>query len=927
MMAVDRWNLIEEIFHGALERPFAERQRYVLNACGDDPELRLEVESLLANDREAASTLGSLVVSDLRTVIIEPAAVATGTRLGPYKLVRDLDSGGMGIVYLAVRSDDQYFQIVAIKMIRKGMESPALLQRFRTERQVLATLSHPNIGTILDGGETADGRPFIVMEFVEGQPITQACVNLDLSIRRRIELFHSLCSAVHYAHQKLVIHRDIKPSNVLVTPDSVVKLIDFGISKPISPGFIPGESTSMATTGLILTPDYASPEQLSGLELTTSTDIYSLGVLLYELLTGSRPYTLSGLSYAAALKLVCSGEIRQPSATPKLSDKFRKELAGDLDRIILMAMEKDPSRRYQSAQHLNEDLLRYLEGKPVLARKATPLYRLGKFVQRHRTASMMGCVTVAIIVGSILFYSWQSRRTERRVKQVETLANAAITDITEKLQESPVSTAAQAILLHSALNSLDQLRQSSGNEPRALLALAKAYGRIGDVQGSPASAANLGDPVAAVASYQSALRAALEAHAHLPDEDSAKAIIDLYQRLGSTQLYMGESTDAHESYQKSLSLALELWQQRPESANRRRLLVTTYQGIGDIQVDDLEPDKALSSLHSALQVFGDEPNGNEDHDHVLMTIHWTIGRALQETGPQQQALEELQRSAGIAEDLARKSPSSPRWRSTLMALYWAMIGPLAGEELLNLGDSKQAEAYARKSLDIAQTEVAADATNDAARTDLVFAYDGIAESLRSSKPDEAVRWYRKSIALTHKLADRDAARNYEGELDDGLADALVHRSKASERLQLLKDNNSIRAELTKNGRNAPRYQMYLMRSYCKLGDAELAAHDVGQARRYADAARPFFDVFRVTSPSLFALRDLGFCFESLGNVGSRIAADRSFAVSDRWAAEADADQWYRKSADVWREFDKRGAATPASQSELRKIKDLLNPTK
>jgi tetratricopeptide (TPR) repeat protein len=458
-MTIDRWSRIEEIFQRALERPPSERSDYVAWACGDDKELLSEIESLLASDADTDTTLQLLVQSSVRELAEPTSSSDAGLRIGPYRLVRELDSGGMGIVWLAVRSDNQYFQIVAIKMIRKGLEFPSLIQRFRAERQILATLTHPNIGAILDGGDTEDGRPFMVMEYVEGQPITLASETRGLSIRERLKLFQSVCSAVGYAHEKLVIHRDIKPSNVLVTPQGNVKLIDFGVSKPLAAGLIPGELPQTETWQRLMTPDYASPEQLRGGELTTTSDIYSLGVLLFELLTGSRPYMLGELSPAAAERLVCEQETRKPSSVLGLPDGVRKELSGDLDRIVLMAMDKTPSRRYPSAEQLEEDILRFLTGRPVRARKSTTLYRLNKFVRRHQAASLMACSTVVVLIGPIVLHYWQSGRrnhaTQEIIKQLD--SNLSPTEAANLKVARPVNASAYEDYLRGIdLYSLDQ---------------------------------------------------------------------------------------------------------------------------------------------------------------------------------------------------------------------------------------------------------------------------------------------------------------------------------------------------------------------------------------------------------------------------------------------------------------------------------------
>ena len=920
-MMIDRWNRIEEIFQSALERPEAERDEYVAQACGGDSELRSEVESLLASDSGALTTLRSVIEADVQELGRVASASEAGLRVGPYQLVRELDSGGMGVVYLAVRSDDQYFQFVAVKMIRKGMEWPSLVQRFRAERQTLATMTHPNIGAILDGGETTDGRPFIVMEYVEGQPITLFSESRGLSIRQRVELFRFVCSAVHYSHQKLVIHRDIKPSNVLVTPSGVVKLIDFGVSKPLAPEHCAQEVPKTESWQRLMTPDYASPEQLLGQELTTATDVYSLGVLLYELLTGSRPYTLGGLSPSAAERVVCEQETRKPSSAPGLPDQRRRQLAGDLDRIVLMAMEKEPSRRYLSAQHLEEDLLRYSQGRPVVARKSTWFYRTSKFVQRHKVASLMACAMLIVVLASILVHRWQSRAADRRLKQVAGLADSAISDMTEKLQASSASVETQAAISQSALKFLNQLRQSSGDDPRLMLELSKAYERVGDLQGSP-FVSNLGNSATAVTSYQEALHTAMEAHRRLPGQESTAAVIEAYQRLADIESFLGNVKDASSNYQESLSLALTLWQEKPDDLGRRRVLAMNYAGLGDVELTSLEPDKALESYHDSFQIFGTDPTGQIGHDRTLTKLYLSTGKALNELGSQSEALTNDRKAIAVAEELAQQFPADKQVQRDLFSAYQNIVLVLAGRDAMNVGDSKQAQVFAHKALAIAESLAAGDTRNMQAQYDVSLAYATMGDSFRLAQLPMAADWYRKSIALTEQLAPSYGAeaRHWMAIRYEDLADVLVRRDQAQERLQLLLEANPLRQELAKT---SPHGRVHLMRSYCKLANAEVAVGDTTQARQYANAALPFLEEFKPTSPSLLVLRDVGFCYESLGNVSRRIAMDRSSSPDEKRAAAADARQWYLKSAAVWTEWNRRGAATPESEVERQKIDRLL----
>lgn len=448
-MTPERWQRVEALLDEALEREPSTRDAWLDGACGDDADLRRSVGDLLSAGEEAGTFMesnGLEPVARLRDAVVrvheqrQAEKEFVGKQVGPYRVIRRLGKGGMGQVFLAVRDDQSFTRHVALKIIRSGMDTEDILHRFKTEQRILGSLSHANIARLLDAGTTPEGLSYLVMEYIEGVPITKYCEANDLSIRDRLELFRSVCGAVHYAHQNLVVHRDLKPGNILVSADGVPRLLDFGIAKVLNRN-LPGYAMPMTRPEVrVMTPEYASPEQMRGMFVTTASDVYQLGVLLYELLTGSRPYQTAGLTRAEIEQLVCETEPERPStavttATPDTGesvrkpratsvdvrggriDRLRRMLAGDLDRIVLMALRKEPSRRYQSADQLAEDIRRYLEGLPVRAQSDAWAYRAAKFVRRHRVgvaaSSVAAVLLMVVAVIALRFAVVTSAQAER----------------------------------------------------------------------------------------------------------------------------------------------------------------------------------------------------------------------------------------------------------------------------------------------------------------------------------------------------------------------------------------------------------------------------------------------------------------------------------------------------------------------------------
>ena len=612
-MTPERWSRVKEIFAGALERDPAERTTYVEAACASDPELRVEVISLLDAHETAGGFIEQEAAQRVGLTSAAPKKDWIGRRLGPYRIVGEAGRGGMSEVFKAVRDDQQYEKQVAIKLLKPGLDTDSLLRRFKAERQILAQLSHPNIAHLLDGGATEDGAPYLVMEYIEGKPIDLYCDDRELGVNERLDLFRSLCSAVHYVHQHLMVHGDLKCGNVLVTDQGVVKLLDFGIAKLLGPAPGTKREEPRATTFLALTPEYASPEQVRGEPISTASDVYSLGVLLYRLLSGDLPHKATGSTTWALAQQICEQDPAPPSVTAVEATtgyaRFATTLRGDLDNIVLKALKKAPEERYPSAEQLSEDLRRYLRGFPVAARPDTTGYRVRKFAQRHKSAAVAAGLFVAALIAGIITTSWQAHRAdverlraERHLNDVRELTSVYLADVYDAVAYLPGGTKARKLLVENSIKYLAGLEHEAQDSPQLQRDLAVAYDRLGDVQGDYIGA-NLGDTQGALESYRHALRLRRRLVEHDPTLQARRELLRSCVKL--SELLMGQSAvvEAVPLAREGAELADTLLQDKAPTERDKRYAAAAYMNYGWAQgLSTGEAEPGMRLMEKARQI-------------------------------------------------------------------------------------------------------------------------------------------------------------------------------------------------------------------------------------------------------------------------------------------------------------------------------------
>lgn len=593
-MTPEFWQRIRDVFDAAVELQPDARPAYLESACAGDAVLLAEVRSLLASLDDA----GSFIEKPAPPPTPAAPAFPTGMDIGPYRIVQSIGEGGMGTVYQAVRVDDLYRKLVALKVIRRGMVSAAVMHKFETERHILAHLDHPNISKLLDGGTTEDGQPYFVMDFIAGTPIDQYCDENRLPIRERLKLFLTVCSAVEYSHRNFIVHRDIKPGNILVTPEGSVRLLDFGIAKLLDPDKERGGDTVSVVQ--MMTPEYASPEQLLNEPVTAASDTWSLGVLLYVLLTGHKPFVFASRMPQEVLRVMGESEARLPSAVAGVAettpggraivpaevaaarglrkDRLARELRGDLDNILLMALRRESGRRYTSVERFAADIERYLEGRPVAARRDTWSYRAGKFLRRNRAATAAGAFAVVALLAGTAATAWEARvamrereRAERRFHDVRRMANSLLFDVHDSILSLDGSAPARRLIVTRGLEFLDNLARDASDDHVLRRELAAVYERVGDVQ------AQASDPAGARASY----RKALVIREQLPvDIDLRRELVANLSKLSDLSWQAGEAGPATE-YARRLLVAGEALVQEPGATKPDRVrLATAYLDFG-----------------------------------------------------------------------------------------------------------------------------------------------------------------------------------------------------------------------------------------------------------------------------------------------------------------------------------------------------------
>ena len=741
-MTPDEWRRVKAILEGALDQPAEARETYIESACAGDATLRARVTALAAAAEGDGGMLDASNAVEAGAEVPEAPSRA-GERVGAYELLEEIGSGGMGTVHLARRADDEFEQRVAIKLMRPGFASDLDLKRFKSERQIAAVLDHPNVARLLDGGATPEGAPYFVMEHVEGGPLLEYCRERGLSVRERLILFRQICAAVQYAHQHLVVHRDLKPGNILVTAEGEPKLLDFGIAKLLSAGGGTAFSEPTATLDRLLTPEYASPEQVRGRPVTTASDMYSLGVILYELLSGEKPYRIETGDPTELVRLVCERDPERPSTRTA-------GLSRDLDAIVLKAMRKEPERRYASAAMLSEDIGRFLEGRPVEARRSSAAYRAKKFVRRHR----IGAAATVLVLAADAAGVWATLREARRARAAEAraerlfnddrrMANSFLFEFHDAIRDLPGSTPARALVVKRALEYLDSLAKEASDDRALRRELAVAYQRVGDVQGNPFMQ-NLGDLKGAVASYGKAIALLEPAVAGPGTSDAERAsLATAYLVGGGLRLNEGKPDEALAMAKKGLALRQALAAEAPGDAERHMDLSQAWQYVAFYAAPAGKRAEAAEALAAQAAILEEQRRLRPSDRAVRRSLGQNLylrGESERSGGDSAAALARFREAERIEEELVAEDPKSVQFRRDL-----AYTQTETGNTELDLGNAPGALEEYRRALAAFEAMAKEDPKSTDPILGIAFSHHNSGEALeRLGRRAEALAEYRRA---------------------------------------------------------------------------------------------------------------------------------------------------------------------------------------
>jgi eukaryotic-like serine/threonine-protein kinase len=868
-MSPERWQQIKEVLDEALTVVPSARADFLSKTCVGDEDLRREVESFLAFDGAPSDLLENNSFADaIQEVFNEPSVVFLNREIGgKYRIVGELGAGGMGSVFLAERIDGEFEQKVAVKFLRQGFLSPSARQRFRRERQILARLQHRYIAALIDGGATDDGTPYLVMEYVEGTPITRFVRENNLSVVETIDLFRSVCRAVSFAHQNLIVHRDLKPENILITADGTPKLLDFGIAKLLSET----EIKATVTHQQALTPEYAAPEQILGQTITTATDVYSLGVILYEILTGAHPFRRANMSPQQIWQSITQTEPARPSS---ISSKFQvpssksetrnpksqipnpKSLKGDLDNIILKALKKEPARRYGSVEQFSRDLQFYLKGFPVSARPDTLVYRAGKFLSRNPLACAAVLIALVSLVSGIFVASHKAReaqiereKAERRFNDVRQLANSFMFEINEQIEKSPVK--ARELLVQRAVEYLDKLSAEETGDAELQSELAAAYEKIGDVQ-SELFKPTLGKTSAALRSHQKALE--IRERLFIADPTNVERGLETAMsrmRIGDIFMMSGRIAEARDIYSEAIRLNEQMLVREPANQKVRRHLSRVFSRRGQSVLRSGSLAEARQNYEKSLEnyqkLFDESPNDSQ-LEHSIAIVNSYIGYVELERGDFAEALNHFQTSLEIEKRVFETDKTNALYRGGLINGHlWV------GVALRDAGQIDAGIAEIRTALEMQKTVFEADKSNFGERNWLADCYLelGIAE-MKANDSNAARENFQTAIEHYRAVWEHDrenlAARRQIAFAQKHVAETFLQNEKPDKSLNLFRQTLEEYKKLVEADPHNSEWRHDLAFCYLKIGESLMKTGARFEAAQNFKTAAAIYETLSAASP-------------------------------------------------------------------------------